>query len=86
MYVDNRPLEITNISLPNGVVGIPYSQKIETVGGAAPVTVEMNYQQQPWAQFDPQTNLLTGTPDVSGECQLRFKATDANGISIEKWL
>ncbi len=81
-------LTITNASLSNGTVGVPYSAQFAATGGKAPYT---------WT--DPScsgacntgmtfvaSGLLSGTPVHAGVSTFTFKATDASGATVSKTL
>jgi para-nitrobenzyl esterase len=78
-------LQISTLSLPNGTVGVPYSQAIQVTGGEAPYT---------WTPFSlssgeplpaglslgSSTGILSGTP-TTAEANVQFKVRvgDASG-------
>lgn len=67
-------------SLPNGMVGTPYSQAVTASGGAAPYSYAVSSGVlPPGLALDPATGALTGTPTGYGTFSFTITATDANG-------
>ena len=67
-------------TLPNGVVGSPYSQTVSATGGNAPYTFTVSSGALPTGLIlNPMTGLISGTPNAAGTFTFTITATDANG-------
>ncbi len=73
-------------TLPNGVVGTPYSQTLTASGGATPYTILLSSGALPpgltLTTSTPTTALLSGNPTTAGTFIFTITATDANGCFI----
>ena len=75
------PLQITNVSLPSGTVGAPYSAQLGAIGGQPPY----NWGLAPASAGLPAgltldlAGLIYGTPTNSKVSEFRVQASDANG-------
>lgn len=70
-------LTLTVSSLPNGVVGTPYSATIGVSGGTAPYSCVFTAGTLP-AGLSLSGCVVSGTPTVAGTANLTVKATDAS--------
>jgi uncharacterized repeat protein (TIGR01451 family) len=72
---------VPDASLPNGQVGVFYSQTLTASGGADPSTFAvMSGALPPGLTLDP-LGLLSGTPTSAGGYSFIVQATDANGCT-----
>jgi hypothetical protein len=75
-------LTITTTTLPNGVVGVPYSQTIATNFGVGQVNFAITSGTLPTSlTLDPGTGLLHGTPSAQGSFTFTVGATDTLPIT-----
>ena len=73
-------ITVNPASLPNGVVGSPYSETVTGSGGAAPYTFAVTSGALPnGIVLDGVTGDLTGSPTTPGTFTFTITATDANG-------
>ncbi len=78
------PPVITSTSLPNGVVGAPYSATLTGSGGAAPYTWSIvSGQLPPGLTLDPNSGVISGSPKLAGAFTVRVDLTDANSTKAE---
>lgn len=66
-------------TLPNGTVGVAYSQQITASGGAAPYTFTVTSGTLPTGLTLTATGLLAGTPTATGTFTFTVRGTDLNG-------
>ena len=73
-------------ALPNGTVGVPYSQQITASGGAAPFTVTLVSGALPGGLALGPSGLLAGVPaaGTEGTYTFRVRATDTNGCTSDR--
>ena len=73
-------------ALPNGTVGVPYSQQITTSGGAAPFTFTLVSGALPGGLALGPSGLLAGVPaaGTEGTYTFRVRATDTNGCTSDR--
>jgi large repetitive protein len=73
----NGPLSVTTTSLPNGIVGIPYSAALTASGGIPPYSWSIFSGSLPgWAALNAGT--ISGSPNVTGTTgNLVFTVTDS---------
>jgi hypothetical protein len=73
------PLGITTSSMPNGQLGMPYSQIVSASGGTTPYTWTLaNSSTLPAGlTLNASTGAVTGTPTVLGKSYPSFKVTDS---------
>jgi len=72
-------ITLSPTTLPNGVVGTPYSQTISASGGTAPYTFTVTAGALPPGLTLSLAGLLSGTPTTIGTFTFTVTATDANG-------
>jgi len=78
LSISISPVSLTNTSLPNGIVGAPYSFTPNALGGVAPYTWSMPSGALPQGlSFDPTTGDITGTPTAAGTSFFVIKVADA---------
>jgi len=68
---------IVTTSLPNGAVGVPYSQVLQAAGGATPYTWTVSGGQLPPGLSLNTAGTLTGTPQVAGPFSFNVQVTDS---------
>jgi len=74
------PPSITTTSpLPDGVVGVAYSQQITATGGTPPYTYSMNAQPPGIVNIDPNAGVIFGTPTKAGTYNFNVGVTDSLG-------
>ena len=77
-----RQITLAPTSLPNGVVGAPYSQTLIANGGDAPYTFTVSSGALPnGLSLNPQTGLISGTPTSAGSANFTITATDSQGVT-----
>ena len=72
--LDPPPTITTSSPLPNGPVGVPYSQQIVASGGVPPYTFSMNAN-PPGITISP-SGVLNGTPTTAGTFNFNIGVTD----------
>ncbi len=72
-------ITINPVSLPNGTVGVAYSQTLTATGGASPYTFTVSAGNLPAGLSLSANGALTGTPTVAGSFNCVVRATDMNG-------
>lgn len=73
-------ITVSPTTLPDGIVGVLYSQVITASGGAAPYTFTVTAGSlPPGLALDPTTGVLSGTPTTAGPYNFTITATDMNG-------
>ena len=74
----------TSNFLPNGTVGVPYSQDLVTTGGVPPVSYQYVSNSGPVppglsiSQVNTTTGRISGTPTAPGTYTFQFSATDSS--------
>jgi hypothetical protein len=71
-------------TLPNGTMGVAYSQTITGSGGASPYSFGVTAGSLPTGLTLSSTGLLSGTPSASGSSTFTIRATDNNGCFAER--
>jgi hypothetical protein len=71
-------------TLPDGSVGVPYTQTFSVSGGAAPYTWSLTGAGVPGLRFDPNSAVLSGTPTTAGAFSFSLTARDTAGASAAK--
>jgi hypothetical protein len=73
-------------SLPNGTVGVAYSQQITAIGGAAPFTFTLVSGALPGGLTIGPSGLLAGVPaaGTEGTYTFRLRATDTSGCTSDR--
>lgn len=66
LTVDCTPITLSPSSLPNGAVGVPYSQTISASGFDSSFFFIVTFQRPPGLTIDESTGVLSGTPSVTG--------------------
>ena len=72
------PTNIQPATLPNGIVGVPYSQTFTVSGGTGTLTWTLVTGSVPGLTLSP-GGVLSGTPTTAGTTALSIRVTDANG-------
>ena len=67
-------------TLPNGVMGVPYSETLTATGGSEPYTFVAQAGLPPGLSLNA-NGLLSGTPTEDGNFNIRLRIVDANGCS-----
>lgn len=74
------PLSITTTSLPDGIVGQPYSQLLEAAGGSGARTWTIAAGTLPQnLNLDPTTGVISGTPNAAGPSSFTVRVADTGG-------
>ncbi|MFN7975087.1 MAG: putative Ig domain-containing protein [Acidobacteriota bacterium] len=78
-------ITISPASLPNGTVGVPYSQTVTANGGTAPYTFAVTAGTLPAGlSLNGATGVISGTPTAAGTSNFTVTATDANGCTASQ--
>ena len=72
-------LAILTSSLPDAVVGKPYSGQVTLFGGVAPYSVSLTNGPLPAGLSIDNTGLITGTPSAAGNFAFTVQVTDSAG-------
>ncbi len=76
-YITPAPPDITTTSLPDGTVGVSYSETIGVTGGTAPITFSVLSGSLPGGlSLDTSTGEISGTPTTAGSYSFTIRATD----------
>jgi len=80
-----KPLHIETKSLPDAVVGTPYSAHLKATGGSSPYTWSVtNGSLPPGLILDSSSGLISGTPTNAGVYAFTATVTDKHGKSDSK--
>jgi hypothetical protein len=74
-------ITLSPASLPSGTIGVPYSQTVMGVGGAAPYTFAITSGTQPTGTNLSAGGTLAGTPTATGPFTFTVTATDKNNCT-----
>lgn len=78
-------ITVNPVTLPSGILGSPYSEVISAVGGTMPYTFAVSGGSLPPGapafSLDPNTGVLSGTPNAPGTWTFTVTATDAMGCT-----
>ena len=72
-------ISISPPTVPNGQVGVAYSQTLTASGGTAPYTFTVASGTLPAGLTVTPAGVLAGTPTTAGSATFTIRATDANG-------
>jgi len=73
-----QPLNITTTSLPNGAIGVAYSQTLQATGGTTPYTWSIPSGSLPSGlSLTQSTGVISGTPTAIGTSNFTARVTDA---------
>ena len=75
---------VTGASLPDGTVGVAYSQQFSVVGGVPPYTWTLASGNVPGLTFDASHATLSGTPTTPGSFSFTLQAHDSGGLSTSR--
>ncbi|MFN7973827.1 MAG: putative Ig domain-containing protein [Acidobacteriota bacterium] len=81
LTIDCPTITVAPASLPNGTVGVPYSQTITASGGTAPYTFAVTSGALPPGLALAANGVLSGTPTAVGTYNFTVTATDANACT-----
>ena len=84
--VTSQPLCVTSTSVPDGVVGTPYSAPVSAVGGTPPYSWSLVSGSLPPGLALSSTGTISGTPTVAGSFTFTLKVTDSMGASATQVL
>ncbi|RKY15907.1 MAG: hypothetical protein DRP63_06310 [Planctomycetota bacterium] len=80
-----KPLRIETKSLPDAVVGTPYSTHLKATGGSSPYTWSVtNGSLPPGLSLDSSSGLVSGTPTNAGVYAFTVAVTDKRSKSASK--
>ena len=81
--LDFMGVTISPSSLPNGVVGVPYSQTLTAVGGTSPYTWSTTSGTLPAGlSLGPSTGIISGTPSATGSSTFTVQASDSSTPTV----
>jgi large repetitive protein len=75
------PVSVTTSSVPEGTVGVAYSQSLAATGGLAPYSWSA-LSGLPAGMDISAGGVLSGTPTVAGDAEIEVKATDTSDPSL----
>ena len=85
LVINPPPFSITTASpLPAGVVGQPYTVTFAASGGAVPMKWAVSVGVPSGLSLDPNSGILSGTPNVAGAFSFVVQALDAGQMSATK--
>jgi hypothetical protein len=75
----NPVLSVSTASLPNGTVGTPYSQQLQSSGGTAPITWSVTQGTLPTGlSLNNSTGAISGTPTTAATSNFTVQAADSS--------
>ena len=77
------PITLAPTTLPNGTVGVPYSQTFTASGGTAPNSFGVTAGTLPAGLTLTPAGVLSGTPSTAGTSTFTIRGTDASGCFAE---
>jgi ice-binding like protein/putative Ig domain-containing protein len=77
------PISLSPATLPNGTVGVPYSQTITGSGGTAPYSFAVVGGALPAGLTLTTAGVVSGTPTANAISTFTIRGTDANGCFAE---
>lgn len=80
----NSALRIQTESLPDGIVGVHYSEQISVVGGSSPYRWEVTSGALPQGFSLSDTGVISGTAVAPAEAEFEITVTDQSGQSDTK--
>lgn len=78
------PIALSPATLPNGTVGVPYTQTFTGSGGTAPYTFGVTAGALPAGLTLTAAGVLAGTPTTAGSSTFTVRGTDALGCFAER--
>ena len=85
LTVNPPPVITTNSPLPQGTVGVKYSQAVVVSGGTLPLTWTLAAGTLPASiTLNSATGLISGTPTTAGTSSFTIQVTDVNGAPASK--
>jgi len=75
--LDAKPIDITPATLPDGIVGLSYSQTLKAGGCSGPCMWSASGTVPPGLSLDPASGVISGTPSTAGSFQFTATATDS---------
>ena len=75
--IECTPITLSPSSLPNGAVGVPYSQTISASGFDSSFFFYLGIGRPPGLRLDPETGVLSGTPSATGTYNFTILASGA---------
>jgi hypothetical protein len=74
----NNPLAIVLSTLPNGIVGVPFTTTLTTTGSVPPLTWSISAGQLPTGlTLNASTGVISGTPSVTGTANFTVQVADS---------
>ena len=86
LTVTIAPLTVTPASLPNAVVGSPYSETFTAVGGVSPYTFRISSGSLPAGLILSQAGILTGRVTGIGSASFTVEIDDAESTPMQVFL
>ncbi len=85
VVVAPAPLSVTTATLPGGIQGAPYSQKIAATGGVTPYTWSVSAGTLPSGlSLSATTGIVSGTPTTPGPYSFTIQTTDSSAATKAK--
>ena len=85
LTVNIPPLSITTTSLPNGTVGVAYSQTLAATGGIPPYTWSVPIGELPPGLALSPAGLLSGTPTQAGPNTFTIAVSAGNVTALQQY-
>jgi hypothetical protein len=77
-------MTITTATLPNGAIGVQYSQTLAAAGGTAPFTWSLSAGTLPPGLTISNSGVLSGTPNFIGQFTFTIRVTDSASLTAER--
>jgi hypothetical protein len=80
LRIQNTPITLAPPTLPNGLLGLPYSQAITAESGLAPFTFSVSAGSLPPGLNLSASGTLSGTPTANGSFPFTISVSDVDGV------
>jgi uncharacterized protein (TIGR03437 family) len=87
IVVSGTPPQITTTSLPNAVIGSPYSQSVAATGGSTPYAFQIITGALPVGLLlSPSSGVISGTPTTASSASFTVQVRDNANLTSERLL